>query len=279
MTITSYYPFWHGTLSNLKEKLSLIAETYNKKVMIAETSYPFSRENFDYFPNTNPSYDDVLFYPVSIQGQANHLRNLIKTLTETTNGLGVFYWEPAWIPVVASDYYEASYKWETFGSGWSSSYATSYSSEEYSAGGVVMDNQALFDAEGKPLESLKVYNLIKYGNEITPVEDGVEDISVNPIDFDTFSFPTTITVIDTKNDRSIKNVVWDDGYDSEKAKNSDNQALTYEYNGTADNIDIKCIFQNTPQEPIQRKFVCSYYIGDKYLSPWRLNSMVRIRDL
>ena len=66
-------------------------------------------------------------------------------MTETKNSLGVFYWEPAWIPVKASNYEEYSYKWETYGSGWSSSYAQSYDSEHYSAGGCVMDNQALFN--------------------------------------------------------------------------------------------------------------------------------------
>ena len=275
---TSYYGFWHGTLENLKNTLNFIAETYNKKVLIAETSYPYSRDNFDLFPNTNPSYDDTLFYPLTVQGQANHLYNLIKTMTETKNSLGVFYWEPAWIPVKASNYEEYSYKWETYGSGWSSSYAQSYDSEHYSAGGCVMDNQALFNPEGKPLESLKVYNLIKFGNEITPEEDGVEDISVNPIDFTTFSLPQTIKVILSNEQRIIKNVNWDDNYDINKAQNSDNQAPTYEYNGKAGNIDIKCIFQNNSSNKA-RKFVFSYYIGSKYLSPWRLNSMIRIRDL
>ena len=35
---SSYYPFWHGTLDNLAQVLTNIAETYNKKVMVAETS-------------------------------------------------------------------------------------------------------------------------------------------------------------------------------------------------------------------------------------------------
>ena len=87
-----------------------------------------------------------------------------------------------------------------------------------------MDNQALFDPEGKPLESLYVFiylyysNLLKYGNEVTPIKDGVEDISVNPIDFEQFSFLETITVIDTSEQRGTRNVVWYDGYDEIKLK-------------------------------------------------------------
>ena len=36
---TSYYPYWHGTLDNLKQVLSDVQSAYGKKVMVAETSY------------------------------------------------------------------------------------------------------------------------------------------------------------------------------------------------------------------------------------------------
>ena len=39
---SSYYPYWHGTLENLSQVLTDIAETYGKKVMVAETSYASS---------------------------------------------------------------------------------------------------------------------------------------------------------------------------------------------------------------------------------------------
>ena len=41
---TSYYPMWHGTASDLTTKLTNIAKTYNKKVMVAETGYPYNYE-------------------------------------------------------------------------------------------------------------------------------------------------------------------------------------------------------------------------------------------
>ena len=120
-----------------------------------------------------------------------------------------------------------------------------------------MDSQALFDEEEKPLESLKVYDLIKYGNEITPFEDGVEDISVNPIDFTTFSLPTTISVIYTNEEKETKSFNWDDDFDLNKVKNDE----AYVYNGKGDNIniDIKCIFENNSKN-IEKRFVYSYYI-------------------
>ena len=46
--------------------------------------------------------------------------------------------------------------------------------------------------------------------------------------------------------------------------------------GKADNIDIKCVFENNTTGG--RRFVCSYYIGNKFLSPLIIKSMIRIRE-
>src|SRR5699024_3415725 len=36
---TSYYSYWHGKLENLTNVLQQISQDYNKKTLIAETSY------------------------------------------------------------------------------------------------------------------------------------------------------------------------------------------------------------------------------------------------
>jgi len=269
----SYYSIWAGDLPCLNQ-LNDVANTYNKKIYIAETQYPYTRDNLDYYPNKTPGYDDYLFYPLTVQGQANHIRNLLNHIAGLKNGIGVFYWEGAWIGVGTTDYYENLAKWEKYGSGWATSYSSSYNSSYFGGGGAT-ENQALFDSNGKPLESLKVYNLIKYGNEISTMEDGVEDISVNPIDFSDFSLPNVINVIDTSDQRTVRNVIWDGDLDIEKAKTE----TKYEYTGKSGNIDLKCVFENNLNtENIGRRFVCSYYIGDKFLSPLKLKSMIRIRE-
>jgi arabinogalactan endo-1,4-beta-galactosidase len=39
----SYYPIWHGkNLEEVKSTIITLGQTYNKKVIIAETSYPFT---------------------------------------------------------------------------------------------------------------------------------------------------------------------------------------------------------------------------------------------
>ena len=51
---TSWYPFWHGSLDNLSAVLSDIAGTYGKKVLVMETSYPYTSLDSDFSGNTTP---------------------------------------------------------------------------------------------------------------------------------------------------------------------------------------------------------------------------------
>ncbi|MBQ1477767.1 MAG: glycosyl hydrolase 53 family protein, partial [Erysipelotrichaceae bacterium] len=79
---SSYYPYWHGTLQNLRDTLSAIAEQYGKKVMVMETSYAYTGEDSDYFANTIG--DGGAFtknYPFTLQGQTNCLLDTIETLS------------------------------------------------------------------------------------------------------------------------------------------------------------------------------------------------------
>lgn len=164
---TSYYPYWHGTLENLAAVLSQIAEAYGKKVMVAETSYAYTQEDTDFFGNTigeGGSY--AKSYPFTVQGQADAVADVVRTMAEdTTNGIGVFYWEGAWISAGGGSRAENSRKWEQYGSGWASSYAASYDPEDAGKyyGGSAVDNQAFFDSTGRALESLKVFSLLRTG--------------------------------------------------------------------------------------------------------------------
>ncbi len=167
---SSYYPYWHGTLKNLSKVLSDIATKYGKKVMVAETSYAFSIEDTDFYRNTvGDGGELVKNYPLTIQGQADSVRDVIDTVVnETVNGIGVFYWEGTWIGVGGKSYKENLSLWEKNGSGWASSYAALYDPDDAGKwyGGCSVENQAFFDKNGKVLESLKVFELVKRGNEI-----------------------------------------------------------------------------------------------------------------
>ena len=203
---TSYYPFWHGTLENLTEKLSLIADTYGKKVMVAETSYVYTNEDGD--GNANSVSEDTtgiaLDYDISVQGQANVVRNVMEAVTQVGDaGIGVFYWEPAWIPVQvyhaetagSSSVLEENKKlWEEYGSGWASSFAAAYDPNDAGKyyGGSSWDNQALFDFEGNPLESLKIFKFVFGGTTAEEVIVRVDDITYESGIGQEVSMPETV---------------------------------------------------------------------------------------
>ena len=164
---SSYYPFWHGTLENLSSVLSEIAETYGKRTIVMETSYAYTAADTDFSANTIGAGSDVAKpYPYSVQGQADAVRDVIDTAVHTQGALGVVYWEGAWISVGGASREENLALWEEYGSGWASSYAGSYDPEDAGRyyGGSAVDNQAFFDPAGHPLESLKLFRLLRRGN-------------------------------------------------------------------------------------------------------------------
>jgi len=167
---SSYYPYWHGTLENLANLLTDIAETYDKKVMVAETSYAFTTEDSDFFANTiGQGATNVAGYPFTEQGQADMVRDVIDTMVnKTTNGIGVFYWEGTWISAGGKSYEENLALWEKYGSGWAGSFAAEYDPKDAGQwyGGCAVDNQAFFTADGLATEALKVFALIREGNDI-----------------------------------------------------------------------------------------------------------------
>lgn len=172
---SSYYPDIHGSMENITDVLQQVATKYNKKVMVAETAWSWTTEDGDgNGSGFNPGKD--VDYAVSIQGQINELRDVMNAVNSIENnaGIGVFYWEPAWIPVQyaydengkldAEIYKTNQEKWEKFGSGWASRYSQSYDPDNGKYyGGSVKDDQAFFDFEGNPLASLTTFKDVYTG--------------------------------------------------------------------------------------------------------------------
>ena len=209
---SSYYPYWHGTLENLSNVLSEIAESRDKKVAVLETSYAFTNDDTDFFGNTISDGGAITkSYPFTVQGQANSVRNVINTIANTKNGIGVFYWEGTWISVGTNSWEENSAKWEQYGSGWASSYSSEYDPNDAGKyyGGTAVDNQAFFDATGKPLESLKVWGLVRDGNKIDTKVDSTQDTNLI-IDLNgTIELPSTVNAVMTDDSKVAKPVTWE----------------------------------------------------------------------
>lgn len=225
---TSYYPYWHGTLENLTQTMKEVADTYNKKVMVAETSWAYTLDDGDGSGNTvgKGSNDDDSEYSISVQGQSEVIRNVIKAVADMGDaGIGLFYWEPAWIPVnvyadttdnAAQTLKANSALWEKYGSGWASSYASIYDPDDAGQyyGGSSWDNQALFDFAGYPLESLKTFAYVSTGNEPGGMEfEGAispEGITVSLGEDISDYLPETVKGEYTGGARFDLPVVWDD---------------------------------------------------------------------
>ena len=191
----SYYPYWHGTFENLQNVMANIQDKYGKETLIAETAYCYTTEDTDGSGNSVNEGDLIDAYGATVQSQSTALRDVCAVASDA-GALGVFYWEGAWITVgdVNAD---NSPIWEEFGSGWASSYAADYDPNDAGKyyGGCSWDNQALFDAAGKPLESLNTYKWLKYGTNAEPAIDMVNAPAVTCNIGATLELPETVDVV------------------------------------------------------------------------------------
>lgn len=242
---TSYYPYWHGTLTNLATELKKVKETYNKDVMVAETSYAYTLEDSDGHDNTvrvghNDTAENTT-EPFTEQGQATAIRNLINTVNNA-GGLGVYYWEPAWLTVgdtrgLTGDAYDNQVaankeKWEKYGSGWASSYAREFDAKDAGVwfGGSAVDNEAMFYPDGTASPSLHVWNYVKTGavSNLVSVEKVGDNLSDTIIAGTTYTLPETleITYSDKKENAQI---TWNE---ADVQKIDTDTPGTYVVNGT-----------------------------------------------
>lgn len=212
---SSYYPFWHGSLDNLTNVLTHVADTYDKQVIVTETSWNYTFEDGDGHQNIITADSGFNQYPASVQGQANAVRDVIAAVNDVGEaGIGVYYWEPAWLPVgPPSELEQNRLLWEAHGSGWATSYAAEYDPDDAGVwyGGSAWDNQALFDFEGHPLESLQVFRYVYTGAVAPRAVEEVESVELVVTEGDEIVLPSTVQV--AYNDGSVEQhaVTWDDG--------------------------------------------------------------------
>lgn len=243
---SSYYPFWHGTTENLTAVLKDVAKTYGKQVMVAETSWATTLEDGDGHGNTVAvgNNDQDAQFDFSVQGQATEVASVMRAVTDTgAAGIGAFYWEPAWIPVnnisglTGGDRDAMVEKnkalWEEYGSGWAASYGGEYDPEDAGKwfGGSAVDNQAVFDFDGKPLESLNVFKYIQTGTTGYQVTVTPEILAQEYMVGDTLNLPDTVLVTTVDGKEARLDIKWD-----AKSAEAVNMSLpdTYTVTGTAE---------------------------------------------
>ena len=84
----SYYPWWHGSLLDLRENMFFMAKTYKKPIMLVEVAY--CSEPTEYKDKPGP-------FPESPKGQKKFLEAVNEIVLQTPDNLGhgIFWWEPA----------------------------------------------------------------------------------------------------------------------------------------------------------------------------------------
>ncbi|MFV8368641.1 glycoside hydrolase family 53 protein [Flavobacterium sp. LB2R40] len=128
----SYYPVWHGKeVAMLKNTIDALGKTFNKKVLIAETAYPFTL-GYNDWTNNIVGLDSQLVsgYPATPEGQKNFMLAIKNSVKTSEYGLGFAYWGGEWISFKGNQ-------------------ATNGSSFE---------NQALYDFDKKVLPVIQVFN-------------------------------------------------------------------------------------------------------------------------
>ncbi len=87
----SYYPWWHGSLLQVRDCLGFTAERYKKDIILVEVAYNWRPTEYR---NSPPPF------PESPEGQRDFWEEVNRLVLEVPYGLGkgVFWWEPA-VPV------------------------------------------------------------------------------------------------------------------------------------------------------------------------------------
>jgi arabinogalactan endo-1,4-beta-galactosidase len=87
----SYYPIWHGTISQLKSSLSALQASFpSKDIHIVETGY-FNNTGVD---ASKQEYNTSSTWPFSFEGQAKFIKDLVDELAKFKNVKGLYYWQP-----------------------------------------------------------------------------------------------------------------------------------------------------------------------------------------
>lgn len=186
----SFYPFWHGTMDDLKNTMNDVSAKYNKDVIAVETAFGYTLEDADFEKNNfGTNEEKVGGYKATVQGQATGLRDVMATVASVNDnrGLGIFYWAPDW---VINE--KVGWKSNGGGNGW--------------------DNLTLFDTKGNALESMDTFNLVSDPNNqyIEPQVTAINTVDIKDVSlYSNVDLPQTVGVVYSNDAVKNMSVKWD----------------------------------------------------------------------
>ncbi|MDP5044868.1 MAG: arabinogalactan endo-1,4-beta-galactosidase, partial [Leeuwenhoekiella sp.] len=108
----SYYSKWSTyPLNELAVAIDSLKNTFNKEVIIVETAYPHTLENADHAGNILGEDALIPNYPATPEGQKNYMIKLTSEVLKA-GGLGVIYWEPAWVTSTSKTLWGTGSHWD-----------------------------------------------------------------------------------------------------------------------------------------------------------------------
>lgn len=120
----SYYPFWHGTFTDLKESMEKLVQDYGKPIIIAETAHAWRRSKNGFIDEDQERIAGIAATPEGQKKVLDLVMNITAAIPDHM-GIGVYYWEPLCVPMEGKG-------------GWS-------------------ENMGILDESGQVLESVKSF--------------------------------------------------------------------------------------------------------------------------
>jgi arabinogalactan endo-1,4-beta-galactosidase len=107
----SYYPQWSAfSIADVGAQVAYLRQEFGKDVLIVETAYPWTLDAVDETAD-NILTQGVRGYSISTEGQRQFMIDLTQSLI-SNGGLGVVYWEPAWVSTDCSTRWGQGSHWE-----------------------------------------------------------------------------------------------------------------------------------------------------------------------
>lgn len=129
----SYYPYWAGEYDRFIENARHVYQLFKKKVIIAETAFPYTDVSNDDTPNVvnGELTISAMGLGANIDNQYFALRKIVSIAKEEDSVEGIYYWEPVWYQLKGVGVEKGK------GNEW--------------------ENQALFDNKGKALKGIEAF--------------------------------------------------------------------------------------------------------------------------